>query len=446
MKPTVNIFIKTALFCACCGFANALFGQTPPNLKVVCPIYGENKINIEWDYIPNSSSIEIRHKVNAGAYSDWAPTNSLASYTQDIIVNATDLYTFQVRALLNGNWTNPSNERSCNFQKVWPVGNGNDCSTSGINVLTGFNQPIWALGTHYLHEGMDINGDPTFRTDCVVAPFGGIVVSKEGTGSKVHVTLQVFMNGKDEYIQLNHLGNLLTNYKVGESVMPGQQLGYILDANVPTGWTVLTSHTHLHYWRDAANFYGSTTDPHSIFDAPEHRDPHQQLPEVMDTNGDGKPFRFRHGPDKPTYFDDDSSSDNDDEIYQEADIVVEVLDPQSSTAPWVAPKKLGYYVEKFNGTWKNAVRSPASPYFLTDNGFGYYQAPPPTDNTILNYPITSAISDLAPALKSIPPLAQDDGAPQWWTYQVTNTTGTNGDPNNIDGNQCWATDASRSRC
>lgn len=412
-------------------------GQAP-NLKAVYPYYGQATMRLEWDPNILASEYQVRVKVNSGTYGAWINVGNVTAWDHTPI-NNTDTYTYQVRALVVLTWSPPSNERSNKMIKIWPVSNSEtDCSTPSVNILNGFNQPIFVNSPsgplHYLHEGLDIHGEEGIASECVIAPMGGKIKAFGGMGNGIFVNMEVDINGQIQYIQFNHLDNLNTGIMEGEqSVQPGDSLGVIYKSP-PSDWGIKNSHTHCHFWTDYFNFFNTTKDPHLIWDTNAYRDPQNKTPEVGDTNGDMEELRFRKGPNQPTYFTKDT-------VYREADIVVEAYDPQSVDPPWAAPKLIGYYIQKFDGkNWSDAVKSSGTPYLLTDNAQGFYQSHSGTGGQLPH--INNAISDRAAALTSGPPVTPSFYVfSQWWTYIVTNTSGTNGMMGNLNVNECWATDA-----
>ena len=409
--------------------AGVLWAQAP-NLTIVWGHYGTNTADLEWGAVPTATAYRYHHKIGAAAYGAW---DSIGNVTvkAGIAVGATnELITFEVQAFVAGAWGASSNARSTKLVKVWPVSSDASCTTEGIDVLNGFNQPIRAGGNHYFHEGMDVHGTENVASECVYAPVSGLLFGTGGAGSNVVVNIQYITNGDTQYVQLNHLADALDAAVVDwQSVYAGQTLGSIKG----TIWNTLSSHTHFHYWKDNDNFFGTTAAPHSVYSENKYKDPREKAPRVTNTNADADSLRFRMGPDVNTYFTKDT-------VCREVDIVAEANDPQSTDSPWAAPKSVGYFIERFDGSaWTNAVKTSAAPYVLIDSGNGLFGTGAGSASPLI---LTSGISDRDNAVKSAAPTTPADYAwEQWWTYQVTNTKGVDGTTGNVDPNECWATDA-----
>jgi len=425
------------LFAALSFLPQTLLAQAP-NLKAVWPRYGANQMELTWDPVPLAAEYAVRRKVNSGAYSDWVSAGAVTNWVHPDAINAADTFTYQVRSRTDTVWSGPSNARSNRMVKLWPVSKNASCDSEGVDILNGFNQPIQVGAFAYLHEGMDIHGAENFQSECVRAPLGGVVFDFGASANpgEFFINIAIFMNNRVERIQFNHIQSIPASIAIGVSVQPGEQLGVINS----TIWVTEASHTHCHYWLDNANFFATTMDPHLIWDASAHRDPQNLAPKVEDCNGDMKALRYRKGPDLVDYFPDETA------VYRETDIVVETFDKQSVDAPWAAPRRIGYYVEKRDGNaWIAAVKSTAAPYTLIDNAKGFFQA----TSSAPNLNTTNALSDRALALQSAPPATPNfytawpggAGWNQWWTYIPTNTWDTSGTLATLDRNQCWATDA-----
>lgn len=399
------------------------------NLTVVYPLYGSSNMELKWGSVPGTVQYEIRKKEEGGVFTGWSSVGIVTTIV-DGPLDVSKTYIYQVRAKINDTTFHESKERRNSFTKVWPVRQQGDCSTESIEILHGFGQPIGAGGSNYFHEGVDINGETSNGAECVKAPLGAIVVDKGGSGSNIFVNLQVSIGGNIRYIQFNHLKNLNAKLANGQSVAPGDSLGFINDG--VASWTTLSSHTHCHFWSTYANLFGTSINPFTIWEDSKYRDPQEKSPEVMDSNGDGESLRFRKTPNLSDYFAKDKP------IHNASDIVVEAVDKQSSDEPWQVPKEVGYYIQKFDGVnWADAVKSSASPFILVDNNIYYNSnsssSNPGVVNTIIDYNISlKGTAPNTPATYSWS---------QWFTYIVTNTKGTGGALTDLDSNQCWATDA-----
>lgn len=402
----------------------------PPNLKVVQPYYNAMlAMHLEWDPVAGAQNYEVRRKVDAGAFGSWDSLGVVTSYTDNNGINAASTYTYEVRVKVGGVYSASSNARSNKADKMWPVTKTSSCSAAeSIELLHGYNQPIMAGGSHYLHEGNDIHGEESVDGECVRAPMGGVVASAGGSGSNIHVDLKVRLNGNDRWFNFNHLRNLNAALVVGESVEPGTKLGEITS----TVWSTQNNHTHVSLWGDYANRDAQRRPPLEAFDSNSHRDPKGNAPVVENTNAsDSEPVRFRKGPNQTDYLPDDGK------VYKEVDIVVEARDHQTADAPWQVPKNVGYYVQKVEGgTVTDVVRSAAAPYLLID-GSKWFGAP------VGNTPASrmNTLRDPAATLESSAGTPAWYAWDQWFTYIVTNTDSTTGDSARLDADQCWATDA-----
>lgn len=402
----------------------------PPNLKVVQPYYNAMlAMHLEWDPVAGAQNYEVRRKVDAGAFGSWDSLGVVTSYTDNNGINAASTYTYEVRVKVGGVYSASSNARSNKAVKMWPVTKTSSCSAAeSIELLHGYNQPIMAGGSHYLHEGNDIHGEESVDGECVRAPMGGVVASAGGSGSNIHVDLKVRLNGNDRWFNFNHLRNLNAALVVGESVEPGTKLGEITS----TVWSTQNNHTHVSLWGDYANRDAQRRPPLEAFDSNSHRDPKGNAPVVENTNAsDSEPVRFRKGPNQTDYLPDDGK------VYKEVDIVVEARDHQTADAPWQVPKNVGYYVQKVEGgTVTDVVRSAAAPYLLID-GSKWFGAP------VGNTPASrmNTLRDPAATLESSAGTPAWYAWDQWFTYIVTNTDSTTGDSARLDADQCWATDA-----
>jgi Putative metal-binding motif/SprB repeat/Secretion system C-terminal sorting domain len=430
------LFILPFLLSVCTALAQI------PNLKVVWPRPGvANRMRLVWDPVASVAEYQVRYKTGVGAYGAWISAGTATTFTHpDNFTANADEHTFQVRVRVGVVWVDTSDERSNSFAVVWPVSSDANCTLEGIDVLNGFNQPIRVGATNYFHEGMDIHGTDNIASECVKAPVGGVVLSKGGTGNNVAVEITVWKNNREEILQFNHLSDALdTGYVVGSSVKPGQSLGTIKSGI----WTTGSSHTHCHYYRN--NDYALTMDPHTFWEDNAYRDPRGKSVRVTNTDNTADSLRFRFGPDDNGYFIKDT-------ICREVDIVAEINDPQSTDAPWAAPKSITYYVQKFDGAaWVDVIKSAGTPYKLYDSANGYLDLPYLTAAGVSTQTTWQAISDRQDTLMSTSPTTPSDygknpaltnnGWQQWWTFQVTNAKGTNGQVSNLDQNQCWATDA-----
>ena len=406
---------------------NGIALQAQPVLRGAQPHLGQRSMDVFWTNSAGATETEVRVSKDGGAWSAWTNMGPGSNQFTDMGLSEGSSYKYQVREKVNGVWSAPSNEKGNNFQRLWPVMKANDPLTESVEILHGFGQPIRS-GSFYFHEGVDIQGETNEDMEWVVAPIGGIVVSSGGSGSNINVDLQVSIGGGTVYIQFNHLQDLASNVKNNETVEAGQLLGRIYKS---PEWKTQNSHTHCHYWGVEADMFGSTMNPYNIWLQPMYQDPQMSGPVVMDVNGDGKDIQFRKAPDSEDYFPDNK-------VHNGVDIIAEAVDRQSSDAPFQNPGFVGYFIEKQEkGNWKQSVKDAKDPYVVFNSTYFY-----DTDSDHPNPLKTQAIIEYKEDNKS-----KDPTTPgfyyweQWFSYQVTNTKGTTGDPTEIDGQVRWCTDA-----
>ena len=435
-----NILLKgalpgVALLCCTCAVAQI-------NLRVVYPVNHLSRMIVRWTAIAGSTEYQYRKKVDGGAYAAWQSVAANTTFNDDGLA-AASTYTYQIRRKkADGTFADTSNERSNSFKKIWPVRKAGDCVTESVEILHGFGQPIQVGAKKYFHEGVDIHGESLVDKECVRAPMGGEIYSIGGAGNGINVNMLVHNGGDTAYIQYNHLQNLSAKLVAGETVQPGDTLGFILSGVTPS-WNTIKNHTHNHYWKSlatAASFFSTTTNPFSMWDTDAYRDPQGKAPEIIDVNGDGESIRFRKTPERDDYFEKMI-------VHNGVDIVAEAIDKQSSDAPYQIPKVVGYSIQrKENGAFVDAVRTPADPYILmnTDIFYNSYSTNP---NSI----IVESIIDYRDTVRGKPPTVpalysfnNGDATATWsqyFTYILTNTKGTDGKAANVDSMQFFATDA-----
>lgn len=401
--------------------------QAQPTLRGAAPQLGQGAMRVFWTNSPGATETEVRTRKDGGPWSAWSNMGPGINEFTDMGLSEGSKYTYQVREKVNGVWSNPSNEKGNSFQRLWPVMKAGNASAESVEILHGFGQPIMG-NSKYFHDGVDIQGESGVDMEWVRAPIGGIVTEHGGADDMVNVNLEVSIGGGTVYIQFNHLQDLDPNLKDNETVEAGQILGRIYKS---PEWKTENSHTHCHYWSQQGNMFGSTMNPYNIWTSPLHRDPQGMAPMVMDVNGDGKDIQFRKSPDTKDYFPDEK-------VHNGVDIIVEAVDKQSTDAPYQNPGFVGYFIEKDEkGAWVQSIKDKEDPYSVFNSSYFYK-----SDESHQNPLVTQAIIDYDMDVKSISPTTPGFYYwDQWFTYQVTNTKTTTGEPNGIDPQVRWCTDA-----
>ncbi len=452
----VHYFLSIALsiFIVLVIFPGKLVAQAPiPELKVVQPHFDTILgMRLEWTWIKGVQAYEIQRKVDDGSYGEWKNVFSNTVYIDNDGITEGHRYTYKLRAKMHdGSLTPVSLPRSNILIKIWPVAKNLSCTAAeSIGLLHSHYQSLQAwevTARKYLHHGIDIRGVEELGGECVRAPMGGIISSKTHhadplKGSNDSVLMHVYLNGKRHHLSFGHLTNVNTRLRDGESVEPGTPLG-----NITVSHFNRPAENHVHISFDdgdpLAQLLGDVfrkRNPLEMWDSELYRDPWNHPPHVEITNSASlaSPLKFRRGPDKATYLSGDDTED--DKVYGAIDIVVEARDHQSFDTPWQSPLKIGYYIQKVeSGGLIDVVRSSVKPYLLIngENEFGVnlYDVTDPAKVKRMN-----TLLDLDDSLQADFP-TDKVGWPYWYTYIVTNTTGTEGTPETLDANQCWATDA-----
>ncbi len=298
-------------------------------------------------------------------------------------------------------------------QVVWPIQDGSHDMFTGFG--DGYDGNNWGF-----HEGIDMLGVGR----AVVAARRGIIVAKDTGSSGGTITIDVI--GTTQYDVYLHIDNF-TAKALYDTVAMGEVLGNIRGGIYPAGYE------HLHFM--VINFFdpgGSVSgvsadgsnilNPFTIFTNAADQDPEGNKPELKDNNGDGETILFHDQADNliggltvP--------------IYGEVDILVDASDDMTTSLAFdQGVHAAGYWVESMLGGGEN-VKTDASPYMLCkfDNAwfasgsaagkvFQVYHYNYPT----AGFPFTNEIYN---------------------QYIVTNTTGTTGEEQFVDGNQFWKTDA-----
>lgn len=426
-----------------------------PELIVVQPRYGSpSGMYLKWKAVPGAQKYQFCKKVGLDACGENDKWETVEIHLGRVFGRPDEFetipgttYTYRVRAIdANGEPGEPSVSRRNTVTKIWPVTTSSDCTAAeSLEMLHGFNQAIEAWSQEfqvllkYLHQGVDITGEIHLNGECVRSPLGGVIdkvkepdrrdpVTGQRLKDNSSVSLTFYLNGRLEGLSFGHLESINGNLIEKKSVEPGTCLGYITSTYFGS---IENNHVHINYHpgdRDNGN-------PLEVWnrDQDQYLDPKGNPPEVKDTNSDSYPVRFRKGPNDTAYLLDDGK------VYGPVDIVVEACDHQSSFDRWQNPLKIGYYIRKIEGNPViDVVQSPVSPYLLMDNSIPFFGdlglkgTSPERMNTLF---------ELDNALKCNFYKNPPGGWPQWFTYIVTNTTGTQGIPDDLDANQCWATDA-----
>jgi len=445
------------LIVLCYAFpTDLLAAPSIPELIIVQPMYGEpSGIYVRWTIVPGVKGYEICKMIGNDGCNKDDPGWKFIGKSQVVYIDSFKtipdvIYTYSVRAVdMKDIKSEPSKPRSTMALKIWPVtkspGIEGCAAEESLDVMFGYNQLYRADLSHYvLHQALDLSGEKNIEGECVRSPVGGVVIAPNQQGSlrpqkdettgkyldnNRSVTIGFYLNGVTTEISFGHLEHVnksLQDLK-DRSIVPGVWLGnitstyfdYDYDNNKPEN-----NHTHINF-RDKKN-------PLEVFgDISEYYDPYENAPELVDSNKDGQKIRFRKGPNKKEYL----LPSNNGKVFGPVDIVVEARDAQSSYEPWQAPLKIGYYIQ--NGEKKNVVRSPKKPFILIDSRNKFFG-----DLDGVNWTTIERIETLFDVDEDLRAMADNltRSWSLWFTYIVTNTTGTEGRPEDLDADQCWATD------
>ena len=420
-------------------FSGLIVSSSAQKMKYVFPLEEAAglQMSVRWDTVAGATAYAIRDNTNGGAFSAWDSIGNYKSIKYTSGINRNEKYCFQIRAFKGGSWQ-PPGDSICNMHgpNIWPVSTSPaNCNSEAVDLLNGFGDPLDITGV-YLHSGCDINGINGIGNECIKAPMGSIINAMSSTynGVNLYVDIEVRRRAESRLIRFNHVDSIDLEVLTGKSVEHGQKLAQIDDRPAfPSGglWTILTSHTHFHYF-GFGNFWGTTRPPYTFFDSMKYRDPMQVRPQVMNRNGGNDSIEFGKGPDKTEYFTKDT-------VFHEVDIYVEAVDRQSRDIPWVNPKEAGYYIQRFeDGNWKDKVQTSAKPYKLYDNK-NFYNSHSNTRGTNANMTLLHILMDTLDAKHNTRwPSYVWDSHNNWC---LTNTKDTTGSRATMDADQCFASNA-----
>ena len=436
----IDLFIcVTEVFCV---------APMAPVLRIVQPYYSENsplKMYLEWDTVAGALGYEI-HKMAEEEYIPVGvvtPKNSnepvIGAFDPSSIVPGT-IYAYWITAIFkNGKQIDSNTRENWVEHSLWPVTKHSDCSDDeGFELLHNFNQPMDQQGLK-LHDGIDLLGQRNIDGECVRAPLGGVIKKIfpiNNNLNNMQIEIEVLIDDKKYGFIFAHLVDIPKSIRENNSVSPGQFIGKI-SSKVPN-WRTEKNHTHLAVIEDYPNDWNKQKNPLEYWNVDEQRDPQLLSPQLEDTNADFLSVLFRN---KNRYFKPSELSPPhffDFTIYGAIDIVVEATDHQSLIAPWTIPKNIGYYIQRVtNSSVLNVVRSSAKPYMLINstNWFGdVYKG---------HQNLLKTLFDSNPSLAVITPRWYTSVFKLWNTFIVTNTKGTEGKVDDLDANQCWATDVQK---
>jgi len=404
-------------------FFSAAFGApAAPSAVSVVPRY-EAAISMIVTWTDNSGDeigFEIQRRAQGeAAFTALVPGTvgvDVTSY-QDDTATPDKMWEYQVRALGgaagDSAWAGPSNASSPKI--VWPVDDGSH------NILHNYGNPLGsagAVGNLYFHDGIDlanagqINAMRGGRLSAVFnAGNGSATIQVDAGGAGTYNDIYAHLNGPDIVVVIG----------VNDEIAPGDTLattlydfpGYGPDAN------------HCHFETDVAGGVGKISAL-SLFSANAERDPHTSAPVVGDVNDDGDDFivvdaaaNDHTAPREPAWGDVDFLVDAYDDMSTATDLVV-------------SPQSIGYWIQP-GVPGAEAVKSSATPYRLIafDQCLALCGSPCSPEAIAENALYDGLRADL-------------HGINTWqsyYTWNIANTSGTDGDPANIDGNQFWRTDA-----
>ncbi|MFN2286162.1 MAG: hypothetical protein ACK2UQ_17235, partial [Anaerolineae bacterium] len=336
---------------------------------------------------------------------------------QDTSATSDKMWEYRVRALGgpagDSAWTVPSNASAPKI--AWPVDDGSH------NILHNYGNPLGsasAVGNVYYHDGVDFANSGQINAarggrlaDVSTANNGSVEIEVDGGTAGTYRDTYAHLYGPDIVVVLG------TN----DEIAPGETLTTSL-YDFP-GYGPEANHTH---WETDLTGGGGKISVLSLFSIAADRDPQTHSPVVADVNNDGRDFivvnaaaNDHTAPREPAWGD--------------VDILVDAYDDMSTaTELKVSPQSIGYWIQP-GVPGAESVKNSTTPYRL----ISFDQALALCGSPCAPEPIAeNALYDQLPA--------DLHGIATWqsyYTWVITNTRGTDGDPANIDANQFWRTDA-----
>lgn len=162
------------------------------------------------------------------------------------------------------------------------------------------------------------------------------------------------------------------------------------------------------------------------------RDPLEKKPKLFDKNKDDKEWLITKNNDYGTVV-------NRAKVSGDVDIIFDAVDPQNSTIKAaVNPYKIGYYIKQpFGGT--HGVKSATTPYLLAEFDDSWFAG----GGGAVPMPTSQTAGSVFDASRLVPQLTENNlsSFPKVNHYVATNTAGTDGEADSVDGGQYWNTNA-----
>jgi hypothetical protein len=419
----------------------AIAAPAAPAAVRAIPDYADSSIIVRWDDVTGEDGYRVfRAEVSTGPFQQVGPDLSpdTTSFTDAGLLSSLE-YFYRVRSFDIDGESIDSNTFQQNVKTVWP-------NPGNFALLHNWNDTLGAAGSggQGYHKGCDVQQTgPTQNT--LVFPRGGII-ARVGSGGRDnnHAYVEVKIGGTLRYDSFNHLdGNNASalGYDVGDYVRAGQTLGKIADKYFNGGNLDFVDHVHFFVPSDPFSNAVDGEHPLKIFTEVQHRDPQDLRPHIFDHDDPGSDTVLLHrqgaapgGPYLMLPLGDDPGTPEDE---GDVDLHVEIADDMNGGAgTTLVPTAVSYWIEGRNCDGNPpVVRDAGSPYTLLRWDDRFY-----LDEGVDWRHLVDEAQDLEPWIEN-----DGTGYPNSWSnfkhFIVTNTSGSDGSPANVDESQYWNTDA-----
>jgi hypothetical protein len=401
----------------------------PPGDVVVVPRYAATlSLVVSWN---DNSADETGFEIQRRAQGDvaWSPLvppaivgASVTNY-EDNTATSDRMWEYQVRALgVAGDdsvWVGPSNTNSPRID--WPVDDGSH------NILHNYGNPLDnpdGSGALYYHDGIDFANNGQINAarggriaDIFTDDNGGMYIDVDTGAAQTHRDVYWHLRGRDLAFDVTDKN---------DSIAPGEALATSLYDFVGYGPDANHMHWETQLVGPGGIGLGGKISVLSLFISNADKDPQTNAPVVADVNDDGDDFivvdaaaNNHSSPREPAWGDVDFLVDAYDDMSVPTDLVV-------------SPQSIGYWIQP-GRPGAESVASRAMPYRLISFEKALNLCGSPCRSEAI---AENALYDGLPA--------EMHGVSSWqsyYTWVVTNTLGTDGDPANIDATQFWRSDA-----